>query len=47
MSAGSLFTYVESKEALFHLVFLYGLGQLPEPPAVLPLGTPGPGRPSR
>jgi AcrR family transcriptional regulator len=43
MSAGSLFTYVESKEALFHLVFLYGLGELPEPPAVLPMGTPGPG----
>lgn len=43
MSAGSLFTYVESKEALFHLVFLHGLGQLPEPPPVLPLGTPGPG----
>jgi AcrR family transcriptional regulator len=43
MSAGSLFTYVESKEALFHLVFLYGLGQLPEPPEVLPLATPGPG----
>jgi AcrR family transcriptional regulator len=43
MSAGSLFTYVESKEALFHLVFLYGLGLLPETPPVLPLGTPGPG----
>jgi AcrR family transcriptional regulator len=43
MSAGSLFTYVESKEALFHLVFLYGLGELPEAPAVLPLGTPAPG----
>ncbi len=43
MSAGSLFTYVESKEALFHLVFVYGLGELPEQPAVLPLGTPGPG----
>ncbi len=43
MSAGSLFTYVESKEALFHLVFLYGFGQLPEPPPALPLGTPAPG----
>lgn len=40
ISAGSLFTYVESKEALFHLVFLYGLDQLPEAPEVLPLGTP-------
>jgi AcrR family transcriptional regulator len=43
MSAGSLFTYVESKEALFHLVFLHGLGLLPETPAELPLATPGPG----
>ena len=41
MSAGSLFTYVESKEALFHLVFLHGLGLLPERPAALPLSTPG------
>ena len=47
MSAGSLFTYVESKEALFHLVFLHGLGLLPEEPPVLPLSTPGPGRLSR
>jgi AcrR family transcriptional regulator len=43
ISAGSLFTYVESKEALFHLVFLHGLGLLPERPPVLPLSTPGPG----
>ncbi len=43
MSAGSLFTYVESKEALFHLVFLHGLGLLPDRPAALPLSTPGPG----
>ena len=43
MSTGSLFTYVESKEALFHLVFLHGLGLLPEPPGPLPLATPGPG----
>jgi AcrR family transcriptional regulator len=41
MSAGLLFTYVESKEALFHLVFLHGLGLLPEEPAVLPLSTAG------
>ncbi len=41
MSAGSLFTYVASKEALFHLVFLHGLGLLPEGPAVLPLSTAG------
>jgi AcrR family transcriptional regulator len=43
MSAGSLFTYVESKEALFHLVFLHGLGLLADRPAALPLSTPGPG----
>jgi AcrR family transcriptional regulator len=43
MSAGSLFTYVESKEALFHLVFLHGLGLLPEEPPGLPLSTPGTG----
>jgi AcrR family transcriptional regulator len=42
LSAGSLFTYVESKEALFHLVFLYALGLLPEAPE-LPLPTPAPG----
>jgi AcrR family transcriptional regulator len=41
MSAGSLFTYVASKEALFHLVFLHGLGLLPEGPAALPLSTAG------
>jgi AcrR family transcriptional regulator len=42
MSAGSLFTYVESKEALFHLVFLYALDRLPEA-SELPLPTPEPG----
>lgn len=42
MSAGSVFTYVESKEALFHLVFVYSLGLLPEDP-LLPLPTPEPG----
>lgn len=42
VSAGSLFTYVESKEALFHLVFLYCLNQLPEDPE-LPLPAPKPG----
>ena len=41
MSAGSLFSYVASKEALFHLVFLHGLGLLPDGPAVLPLSTLG------
>ena len=43
MSAGSLFNYVESKEALFHLVFINGLGLLSEVPPVLPLRTPEPG----
>lgn len=42
MSAGLVFTYVESKEALFHLVFLHGLGLLPEAPQELPLATPEP-----
>lgn len=42
VSAGSLFTYVESKEALFHLVFLYCLDLLPDDPE-LPLATPEPG----
>jgi len=42
MSAGSLFTYVQSKEALFHLVFVSALDLLPEAPE-LPLPTPEPG----
>jgi AcrR family transcriptional regulator len=42
MSAGSVFTYVESKEALFHLVFTYALDLLPEAPE-LPLPAPEPG----
>jgi AcrR family transcriptional regulator len=43
MSTGALFTYVESKEALFHLVFLHGFGMSAERPPVLPVATPGPG----
>src|ERR1700733_10445463 len=43
MSTGALFTYVESKEALFHLVFLPGLGMFADRPPVLPVATPGPG----
>jgi AcrR family transcriptional regulator len=43
MSTGSLFTYVESKEALFHLVFVHGFGLSPQSLPVLPLATPGPG----
>ena len=42
MSAGSIFNYVESKEALFHLVFAYGFSQLGDP-VLLPLPTPAPG----
>ena len=40
ISAGGLFTYVDSKEALFHLVFLAGFGRLDEARAALPLPTP-------
>jgi AcrR family transcriptional regulator len=43
MSAGALFTYVESKEALFHLVFLHWFGMPAERPPALPVATPGPG----
>lgn len=43
MSTGLLFNYVESKEALFHLVFLHGFDLLSEPPPELPLPTPAPG----
>src|SRR5580692_10996990 len=43
MSTGALFTYVESKEALFHLVFMHWFGMLTAGPPVLPVATPGPG----
>jgi AcrR family transcriptional regulator len=43
MSSGSVFTYVESKEALFHLVFLHGFGLLDQRAPDLPLPTPEPG----
>jgi len=43
MSSGSVFTYVQSKEALFHLVFAYGFGQFAEGIPPLPLATPAPG----
>jgi AcrR family transcriptional regulator len=43
ISAGALFTYVESKEALFHLVFLHGFGLLGRSLPQLPLATPAPG----
>jgi AcrR family transcriptional regulator len=43
MSTGSLFTYVESKAALFHLVFLDGFAMTSQQLPVLPVATPGPG----
>ena len=43
ISAGSVFTYVESKEALFHLVFEHGFGLLAEGLPSLPRPTPEPG----
>jgi AcrR family transcriptional regulator len=43
MSSGSVFTYVESKEALFHLVFAHGFGHLDGALPALPLTTPAPG----
>jgi AcrR family transcriptional regulator len=43
LSSGSLFTYVESKEALFHLVFLYGFEMTSERIPAVPVATPGPG----
>ncbi|MGP0031850.1 MAG: TetR/AcrR family transcriptional regulator [Acidimicrobiales bacterium] len=43
MSTGALFTYVESKEALFHLVFLHWFHMSSERIPVLPVATPGPG----
>jgi AcrR family transcriptional regulator len=42
MSTGALFSYVESKEALFHLVFLQGFEMTSEQLPVLPVATPGP-----
>ena len=43
LSSGSVFTYVESKEALFHLVFAKGFGHFAEGLPLLPLATPAPG----
>jgi AcrR family transcriptional regulator len=40
MSSGSVFTYVESKEALFHLVFAHGFGLFDDALPTLPLSTP-------
>jgi AcrR family transcriptional regulator len=43
MSSGSLFTYVESKEALFHLVFVHWFDKSAERLPILPVATPAPG----
>jgi AcrR family transcriptional regulator len=43
ISSGSLFTYVESKEALFYLVFAHRFGRFDEVLPPLPLPTPAPG----
>jgi len=43
MSSGAIFTYVESKEALFHLVFAFGFGCYDDTLPDLPLATPGEG----
>lgn len=40
LSAGAIYTYVESKEALFHLVLLPLLGDVPDSTNGLPLATP-------
>lgn len=47
MSSGSVFTYVESKEALFHLVFAYAFGLFDAEVPELPLPTPAPGETAR
>ncbi|MBV8462816.1 MAG: TetR/AcrR family transcriptional regulator [Acidimicrobiales bacterium] len=43
LSAGSVFNYVASKEALFHLVFLRGFGLLDGGTPELPISTPAQG----
>jgi AcrR family transcriptional regulator len=43
MASGAIYTYVESKEALFHHVIEAGFGQLADAIPTLPLATPPPG----
>jgi AcrR family transcriptional regulator len=43
MASGSVFNYVESKEALFYLVFAHGFGALDAADPDLPIATPAPG----
>ena len=40
LSAGAVYTYVESKEALFHLVFAHAFGVFADGTPALPLATP-------
>ncbi len=40
VSAGAMYSYVESKEALFHLVFAHGFGRLDPEDSGRPLATP-------
>ena len=40
LSTGAIYTYVESKEALFHLVFAFGFGVIGEGLPELPIATP-------
>jgi len=40
LSTGAIYTYVESKEALFHLVFAVGFGELAAGTPELPIGAP-------
>ncbi|HEY7948176.1 MAG TPA: helix-turn-helix domain-containing protein [Acidimicrobiales bacterium] len=40
LSSGAVYTYVDSKEALFHLVFAHAFGQFAEGMPPLPLATP-------
>lgn len=43
LSSGAIYTYVESKEALFHLVFAQAFDLFAEGAPPLPLATPAPG----
>jgi AcrR family transcriptional regulator len=47
MSSGSVFNYVESKEALFHLVFARAFEQFGDGQLDLPVPTPAPGETAR
>ena len=40
LSTGAIYSYVESKEALFHLVFAFGFGEIGEGLPDLPIATP-------